>query len=70
MVQVLVSDGLVDPHQVFRDDSLDLELLSVLRLFQSRFQMLHSFELVEHLLLADTESTMSLCLTLNVLKLD
>lgn len=70
LVQVLVSDELVNAHQVLRDNLLDLVLLAVLCLLESRFQMVHSLELVVDLLLADTETAMRLSLSLDVLKLD
>ena len=61
------SNNLIDTHQLTRDFTLDLRKTWILSFLEGCLKIIHSFENVENLLLANTESLVSFGLTFGML---
>ena len=63
-------NDLIHSHQVLADFLFNLGLVALDRMLKSGFQVLHSFENVQDFLLTDTESSVGLGDSLDVLVLN
>jgi hypothetical protein len=70
LVLVFFSDLLVDAYQVLQNFYLDPVQISFCCLFQRCLELSHSFVLVEHVLLAETEAFMGKRLTFKIFEVE
>jgi len=69
-LKVLIGNHLIDADQILRDLLNNDDKLAALCLLESRFEVMHGWELVEYFLFADTKTTVGQSFSLEVFELD